>query len=180
MTDLKLKILYFEYIIHLLLQWHKEIYSNVNPIASFTRLKSLKLLFLVSSVNATQDNNGLLDIFDKFYAMQHGPVESDVYNAMVTSQTHIFDFKERITALKSLDTNAFSQIPEEIKNKIEEAILSLKKRNKFIVTYKSFELVEITHKWESWQIALGIAQILGKGSELMSTESIKNDFKYFS
>ena len=68
MTDLKLKILYFEYIIHLLLQWHKEIYSNVNPIASFTRLKSLKLLFLVSSVNATQDNNGLLDIFDKFYA----------------------------------------------------------------------------------------------------------------
>ena len=74
----------------------------------------------------------------------------------------------------------FSQIPKELKEKIDHSILSLKEKNASIVWYKSFDLVEITHKWESWRVAISIAKIFGKGSELMSTESIKNDLKYFS
>lgn len=147
--------------------------------SSFTRLKSLKLLFLVSAVNATKEENGLLDIFDRFYAMQHGPVESDIYNAMVTSETYMFDFGERITTIKNGDTHVFEQIPNEIKIKIETSIKTLKDKNALIVMYKSFDLVEITHKWESWRVALDIAQTLGKRSELMSVDSIKYDSKYF-
>ena len=174
------KILCFEYIIYSLIKWHKELYPQQEHVELFTRLKSLKLLFLVSAVEASASSEGLLDIFDKFYAMQHGPVESDIYNAMVTSTTCMYDFKERETGIKNGDIQVFSQIPKELKEKIDHSILSLKEKNASIVWYKSFDLVEITHKWESWRVAISIAKIFGKGSELMSTESIKNDLKYFS
>ena len=179
MINVKQKILCFEYMIYSLLLWYKELSSDTNPISSFTRLKSLKLLFLVSAVDATQDNDGLLDIFDKFYAMQHGPVESDIYNAMVMSETSMFDFKERITIIKNPDDNIFAQIPAELRVRIDLSIKVLRDKNESIVLYNSFDLVEITHKWESWQIALDIAQILVKRSELMSVSSIRNDSKYF-
>ena len=174
------KILCFEYIIYSLIKWHKELHPQQGHVELFTRLKSLKLLFLVSAVEASAENEGLLNIFDKFYAMQHGPVESDIYNAMVASCTNMYDFKERETSIKNVDIQIFERIPDELKKKIDHSIQTLKEKNKLIVTYKSFELVEITHKWESWRVAISIAKVFGKGSEFMSIESIKNDLKYFS
>lgn len=161
------------------MEWFKELSPGINSLNSFTRLKSLKLLFLVSAIKATNDDDGLLDIFDKFYAMQHGPVESDIYNAMVTSKTLMFNFEERITTVKNSNVHIFDQIPSTLKMKIKACIDALRKENDSIVLYKSFDLVDITHKWESWQVALKIAHILGKRSELMSVATIKKDLKYF-
>ena len=87
--------------------------------------------------------------------------------------------KERITIIKNPDDNIFAQIPAELRVRIDLSIKVLRDKNESIVLYNSFDLVEITHKWESWQIALDIAQILGKRSELMSVSSIRNDSKYF-
>ena len=177
-TD-RLKILEFEYLIYLLLSWYKELHPNENPILSFSRLKSLKLLFLVSAVNASEGNEGLLGIFDKFYAMQHGPVESDIYKAMTLDETIFFSYKNRITDYKGKDARIFDNIEFKTSKIIKESVDALKKINPKIVEYKPFDLVNITHKWNSWQVAFEMAQIFGKGSESMSIESIKKDTKYF-
>ena len=179
-----MKTLYFEYIISLLIQWYEEECPGLkgSALSSFTRLKSLKLLFLISAIDATpkKEENGLLDIFDKFYAMQHGPVEGDVYDAMVKNTTQYYEFGGKNTTLKNIDTDFFAAINDDIKNRLEDAVLSLKKKNPKIVTYNPFALVDITHKWTSWQIAYKVAQLVGKGSEKMSSESIKDDNKYFN
>lgn len=80
MNNPDLKKQAFEYLLNGLLQWFSngELYKNSN---SFSRVKVLKLLFFVAVIKDA-DGNDLLDIFDKFYAMPHGPVESDIYNYM--------------------------------------------------------------------------------------------------
>ena len=87
------KIFCFEYMLFQLMEWYRDLRPSQNPLNSFTRLKSLKLLFFVATVEASESNEGLLSIFDNFYAMGNGPVESDVYNAMVENTMSIFDFR---------------------------------------------------------------------------------------
>jgi len=66
------KILIFEYIIFKLAEWEKTIQPNItHPEFSFGKLKALKLLFFVASVNATRTEHKLLDIFNRFYAMTY-------------------------------------------------------------------------------------------------------------
>ena len=178
-----MKILYFEYIISLLVQWYEEEcpYLKGTALSTFTRLKALKLLFLISASDADARNskNGLLDIFNNFFAMQHGPVEGDIYDAMVHNSTKVYYFGRMNTSKKECKSDPFSRIDTEIKNRFNDAVTSLRNKNPKLVTYTPFDLVDITHKWSSWQIAYKVALLLGKGSEKMSTESIKYDNKYF-
>lgn len=177
------KVLAFEYMLSELFEWYSEIQTknnSISDITSFSRLKSLKLLFLTAAVGTSEDNEGLLDIFNNFYAMQHGPVESDIYGAILAGNTHVFDFSGRDTKMNDEKKKLFNNIDSSIKQRIDSAIALLKEQNKNIVTYPPFDLVEITHKWNSWKIAIEVAQILGKGSEMMNIENIKSDVKYFS
>lgn len=174
-TSIKIKC--FEYFISKIISWHNEVTTSTD-ISSFTKLKTQKLLFLCSSINATSEDKGLLNIFDQFYAMQLGPVESDIYDAMVSNRFETISFEERsmkIIPEKKIDQ---SQIKEFIP-KIDSAISNLKDRNKDIVTYRASDLVDITHKWNSWKCAIAIASILGKRSEKMLIENICKDTKYF-
>lgn len=41
-------------------------------------------------------------------------------------------------------------------------------------------LVDITHKWISWQSAYMMAQMLNKGSQLMDVSLIREDTKYYT
>lgn len=77
------KIFCFEYMLFQLMEWYRDLRPSQNPLNSFTRLKSLKLLFFVATVEASESNEGLLSIFDNFYAMGNGPVESDVYFSFI-------------------------------------------------------------------------------------------------
>ena len=178
------KILYFEYIVSLLVQWYEQECPVLKgkALSSFTRLKALKLLFLVTAVDASPkaEEDGLLNIFDNFYAMQHGPVESDIYDAMVHHKTSVYEFEGTRTIKKEVDSDPFLGIDEQEKMMLEGSVESLKKKNPNLITYKPFDLVDVTHKWSSWQVAYKVAQFIGKGSERMSIESIKQDNKYFS
>lgn len=91
-TSIKIKC--FEYFISKIISWHNEVTTSTD-ISSFTKLKTQKLLFLCSSINATSEDKGLLNIFDQFYAMQLGPVESDIYDAMVSNRFETISFEER-------------------------------------------------------------------------------------
>lgn len=166
----------FEYIVTQLKMWYKEV-AGTDNMDSFTRLKLHKLLFLVSSVTALPEDKKVLQIFDNFYAMPYGPVESDIYNEMVNDGFAILSFAERSVGFKgTFDENNFDAND---KGLIDEAIAELKKENINLVQYQASTLVEITHKWSSWKYAREIADALGKGSERMDIESICKDRKVY-
>lgn len=174
------KVLCFEYMMFLLIQWAEKKDPKGIHVESFTRLKALKLLFLVSAVDATKDNEGLLDIFDNFYAMQHGPVESDIYNAMLLKNTRMYVFEGNTTTIQNHNLDIFDNVSDDLKYRIENSVNLLRAKNEQIIWCSPFELVNITHKWNSWREAINFAHVLDKKSEFMSVESIKNDSKLFS
>lgn len=175
------KILIFEYIIFKLVEWEKTIQPNItHPEFSFGKLKALKLLFFVASVNATSTEHKLLDIFNKFYAMTYGPVESEVYNAIQNKETIYYDIKDRITIFKQgRDFHLFDQINNNIRGEINRSVDKLKKINPKIVDLPAYKLVDITHKWSVWKNAMSIANILGRRSELMDSQDIIESNKYY-
>lgn len=163
----------FEYIVSKLLEWNKE---QKGDQMNFTKLKLQKLLFLISAIKADSQNKGLLDIFDSFYAMQYGPVESDIYNAMVNNQFSNFSFENREIKYNSTHNTILDKTEQKM---IDRAIQSLKEKNIKLVLCSASELVDITHKWKSWKYAMVVANAMGKGSEKMNVDNICNDEKFF-
>lgn len=166
------KLQIFEYLVKRFIDWYKDINNNSDIIyAEFTRLKLQKLLFLSAAINATESNSDLLSVFSNFYAMQYGPVESDIYNAMMNDEFTKLSFSERYMIVQS-DMAGIEQ-------GIDNAIIQLRSKNEQLINYPAFKLVEITHKWKSWQDAYDIANALGNGSERMLVDNICCDTKYF-
>lgn len=177
------KILCFEYVLYRLLNWYKEICPTDPTFSSFTRLKVLKLLFFVSAIHSDNKKEDLLDIFNNFYAMQHGPVESDIYNAMVKSTLRYYNFKsiyiQQVTTTP-INASYFNDINQSVRDRIDSAIQLLRNNNENLITYTASNLVNLSHQWESWQIAMHIAESLGKGSEPMDINLIRSNCQYFS
>ena len=173
------KLIYFEYVLYQLINWYKELHPTDASLFSFTRLKVLKLLFFVSAIHENDDSD-LLDIFNNFYAMQHGPVESDIYNAMIASTLQHYNFKSRSVEFDQVQEQDFQDLDEETRNRIDNSINLLRDKNENIVTYTASQLVDLSHKWESWQLAMHMADVLGKGSEPMETHLIKSNHQYYT
>jgi len=174
------KLQYFEYLVKKYIDWYKDISNGLEiHSAAFTRLKLQKLLFLSAAINAVENNIGLLSVFDDFYAMQYGPVESDIYNAMMNNEFTTLSFFERYMTVTGDMSNIVQGLDDSIVTMIDEAITQLKSQNNQLITFPAYKLVEITHKWKSWQNAIDIATALGNGSEKMSVKDICRDTKYF-
>lgn len=166
----------FEYFVNKLILWQNGQYSDDNDIGI---LKALKLLFLASTINATKNSTeSLLDgVFDNFYAMPFGHVESDVYNA-IKSKNGFTNLS--ITNLKSIISNQNIDIDKVISNKIDLAIEKLKEKNNNLINLTSFELVEISHKWYSWKYFFNKARNSNTYSISIPTSFIKEEEKYYS
>ena len=176
------KILIFEYVIHQLMKWYMDVFPNSGKMVynHFTRLTSLKLLFLVSAIKDPykQDEKDLLDLFDNYCAMQYGPVEIDVYSDIVNKKTQRFSFG--IYNLEDKDsTYSFEELDGSIKQRIDRAIELVKLRNPQLITFSASKLINITHKWDAWENAMGLAEWLGKRSEKMSVDSIRNSMPFY-
>lgn len=175
------KIVLFEYAISNLMEWYRQVVPNWEKsiYSHFSRLASLKLLFLLSAAKDNlNDNKDLLDIFDNYCAMQYGPVEIDVYSAIVYKETKYFNFGNHTLTIETPPTN-FSELTNIEKNGIDRAIELVRNYNSGLITLRSSQLVDITHKWDAWQNAIGIAEWYGKGSEKMTTESIRNSRPFY-
>jgi len=165
------KKLLFEYLVYLLEQWKQEKHPHSKE--AFTKLKLQKILFLVASVNAKEDNHPLLDVFDKFYALPYGPVEIDIYDAMCNNDFKTIKF-EGNDCKQSLKEEDFTALDENLKKAMRDAVQAIKDKGADYIISDAFELVDITHKWTSWQIAMTVAEMLGNKRERMSTLDICN------
>lgn len=174
--DLNLKKLAFEYWLTQMLNWGKEMIPQVS-FYSFTRLKALKLLFFTAAVQ-NEDGDDLLDVFDNFYALPNGPVESDVYNSITADDLTYYTFKDFSFATKQPFSD--NELNAELKWRIDTAIDTLKKKNEKIVAYNAEMLVALSHTWLSWQSAIQIAQALGKGSYKMDRRLIRDNAQTFA
>lgn len=149
-----LKINSFKYIVNQLLR------MRIDG-ASFSRTQLLKLLFFVSAVKV--NGRDLLDIFDNYYAMQFGPVESDVFNAMNNEGIDYIHF----------------QIDGDTMKRIDDALYELNSRYPSLFKRSASELVEISHKWSCWRDAYAFADFMGKGSVKMGVEQIRKSNQVF-
>lgn len=174
--DITLKIRAFEYLLTQMLQWGGEMKPEV-PVLSFTRLKALKLLFFAAAVK-NETGEDLLDVFDNFYALPNGPVESDIYNYITSDQLTYYTFKDFSFGTKQqYDEEGLS---DELKNRIKSAVSALKQKNDKIVTYNAEHLVALSHIWLAWQDSIQIAKALGKGSFPMDIDKIRNNSQIFT
>ena len=113
--------------------------------------------------------------------MQHGPVESDIYNAMVNSELKYYSFKSRSIEINGcINDDCFDTLDKTIRNRVDVSINLLRQQNQNIVTYTASQLVNLSHKWDSWQLAMHMADVLGKGSEPMDINIIQSNRQYYS
>ena len=181
MMDAKLahKDFSFEFFLYKLIEWYRQSVPSDPQCVSLTRIKILKLLFFTSVIK-TEDGHDLLDIFDNFYAMQHGPVESDIYNSISANQFRFYSFDGISLKLPSNITDeSFHDLDDETKQNICNSLKELKKVNSRIVGYDPFKLVELSHQWNSWKRTYEVAGLMGKGREKMSLKLIKEDEQFF-
>ena len=178
MATINIKKDCFEYSIDRFIDW----YIEVNPSntegwkSDFTKLKLIKLNFFLSAVNANEDSDGLLDIFDNYYAMPYGHVESEVYD-------NIPDLNKYIITNKGVDYKCrdydYPHLVKGVKDRIDSAIASLKKENSDIIKYGAFKLVELSHQWYSWINMYNLAKMRNAKSIHIPSELIKNESKIF-
>ena len=172
----KLKLQCFEYLVHKILEWDMHNCGGAYRY-SLTKLKLQKLLFLVAASQASNENHYLLSVFNNFYAMGNGPVESDVYNAMLNNKFRSIYFSGRIMSVA--EASPQESLESRYKFMVDSAFDFLLKQNPEIIKYNASRLVEITHKWYAWQAAISIADALGKGSVKMKMEDICSNTKFY-
>lgn len=170
---LEYKKLLFEYIVLCLCEWGKEL--GYQKIPDLSKLRLQKILFFVCAWNTTTENIGLLNVFNNFAALPYGPVELDIYESMcgISPFKHITFIGNRCMTA-ALSQECFRDLCQDHKYKVDVAIKQFKDNNYNYITRPVFELVDISHQWTVWQVAMSFAEMVGAKKEEMSVEDISN------
>ncbi|CDN74282.1 type II toxin-antitoxin system antitoxin SocA domain-containing protein [Elizabethkingia anophelis] len=172
------KILNTKYILTKLIDWYSDFYGDAAT-NDLSVLKTLKLIFLLSTINLDQENENLLDYDYRFTAMPYGPVEIDVYDWCKDGTLNQIINKQGINT-QELQKTDFTGINAEIQNVIENNISILKSENYYLITKSASYLVDLTHEFESWKNNYEKAIKKGKYSHEIPSSEIKHDNFYYS
>jgi len=182
------KIPSFEYIVFQLIDWYKEAHGiednrDFNQKNDLSILKVIKLSFFV----VANKHESLLPIFNNYYAMPLGHVESDIYNhiRLTNGDFTAFIISPSGTIIKdefldSLSEGNFIDIETHIKSAIISSILTLKNSNPNLIKYTGYQLVELSHQWYSWKRTFALARSMGSNSKQIPPETIEKETKFFS
>lgn len=170
-----MKLLAFEYLLSRFIEWQASLPNPFNEIP-FNRVRSLKLLFLTAAISI--DGKDILDIFDNFQAMMHGPVEYDVFKAMRNDSLANYTITREGYIQKSGNVD-FTSLDMNVKERIDASLTELKKVNDNLIQLEAFELVELTHKWSCWQNAYSVAELLSLDSFVMASSQIRESTKIY-
>lgn len=172
------KYLTFEFLCHQLYYWYYEGIKETNNIDQhsndLSKLKVMKLLFFITAASSSESDVGLLEIFNNFYALPLGPVESDIYNYL-NACTNLSINRYGMTISEPISKSA-SNITE---LKVIGAIDRLKEFNTGLVHYSAMELVDLSHRWSSWKVSYRKALEQGKKSYEIPIACIQKDIKFF-
>lgn len=170
----------FQHIVFNLKEWYKDYHSfteqEFNKKNDFSILKLIKLQFFVSAVNS-ENNNIILNNFD-FFALPYGPVESTTYNDLKQNQIGLFTLKNH-----SIEYDAGKKLPdisEQLKDEVLISINNLRELEPRLINAEAGELVDLSHKWNSWKKNYALARARNKYSAPMPDPEIQNDIKIFN
>lgn len=164
------KIEAFDYMLHLFEEWR----DNHETIKGkpFPKLTAMKLLFLAAAPKE-EGGDDLLDIFDNFYAMPYGPVESDIYNAIQEDKLPSFSVKYRsIEPREGAEPYNAKRYNGKLYHRVRNAVNDLKEKNEKLVLLNAF-------RWSSWSRAMDFAEFMKQLSAKMSIDSIRDSSKIF-
>ena len=107
--------------------------------------------------------------------MPYGPVESDVYNVIQanTLPSYVAEYKI-IKRREGGEDNSSEYAGSEFEN-IRNAVNALRAENEKLIELNAFDLVAITHRWDSWNRAMDFAEFMGQLSAKMPKDSIRKD-----
>jgi hypothetical protein len=173
-----MKLKAFEYIVHKLYEWYLE--TGRSPESNdLNKLKILKLLFFTSAISSNEDDEGLLSTFNNYCAMPYGHVESDIYDQMwmvdsfAISRSGLDIFEDNTPDFSDADF-------ADVKTSIDNSLSKLKEANPNLITTSAFDLVELSHVWDSWRSMYSLAKSMGKNSIHIPNEMIQNEYKIYS
>lgn len=167
------KILVFEYLVYRLDKWKKDIEKTGKIVPSFTKLRLQKILFLVCAWNTSDTDMRLLNTFNNFYALPYGPVEMDIYEAMKKSNSFQYiKFQRNECVYDKLDESMFNDIQANERRWVDEAVEKFETNQRKYLTMPVFDLVELTHKWSVWQIAMQYAKLLEHNKARITSSDI--------
>lgn len=166
------KNLIFEYLVFRLNEWKLKLENENVKVPAFTKLRLQKILFLACAWNVTSANIRLLSVFNKFYALPYGPVEIDIYEAMKNRSFQHICFEGNICICDSLMSPMFADVSDEHKLYVDETIKHFMDSNFKYLSMPVFDLVELTHKWSVWQIAMQYAKLLGHNKARITSSDI--------
>lgn len=178
------KFVYFECIVSSLIEWYKSVmgegYSEEKMEEHFSRIVVLKLLFFVAAVK-NKEGKDLLDVFDNFYAMQYGPVEGNIYTEIVNETGRIEHFRFPVSPTPKLVIYRKQEIEtsDQCREEVDSAIVSLREKNKKLITYSGVELIKLSHRWMCWRVAIRLARLHGINCEKMASKDIREAEPYF-
>jgi uncharacterized phage-associated protein len=180
-----MKKLAFEYVVFKLIEWFKtqnQIATDAafNQANDLTKLKVIKLHFFSSAVNSK--SNRLLDLFNNFYAMPYGHVESDIYNTINDLERYSISNNSLTIKPQYIEqlSASFNDFDASYKQEIDTAILNLSAENKTLIKYPALDLVELSHNYFSWKCMFNIARSQDRYSEPIPSQLIKEETKFFA
>ena len=143
--------------------------------SNLSKLKLMKILFFITAQNV-REWYLLNNVFNNFYAMPYGPVEGDVYDNL----DKLINYKLVGNQLKAIEGADFKyDLEKDIMDTIDESIDKLKAISPSIFNMGAFELVELSHKADSWRITFNEAQSFGSLSRKMPADVIKMSKVYY-
>ena len=98
---------------------------------------------------------------------------------MTSDQLDYFSFSDIYLIRKTASLSKNIKLPNDLKLKLDGAITALRVANPKIISLDAFDLVEISHKWESWKYAMRLASLLGKHSYPLSISLLRNEMQIF-
>ncbi|SFF09292.1 hypothetical protein SAMN05518672_1163 [Chitinophaga sp. CF118] len=176
--SLHTKLAAFDYVVYQLTEWYSE-KNGQWANNDLSRLKVIKLLFFTAAATASVHDAGLLTIFDSFAALPYGHVESEILDHM--DESVVYDISRNNTMFKPGIHEYLTEdyLDNDVKNRIIHSISILKEKNPDLINMNAFDLVDLSHRYQSWITVFSLAKRNGKLSMPISCEMIMSEPKIF-
>jgi uncharacterized phage-associated protein len=99
------------------------------------------------------------------------PAHRYIYEAMIDHSFNNIDFNGN-ECKTNFTEGCFTNLDKAQMAAITEALQTIKDMGADYISMPPFELVDITHKWTSWQVAMQVAEMCNSKREPMSTADI--------